>query len=293
MNANPPRRDWFFPIEEAPVFATVTRHGKACDVTVPHRKALVAADTGNIVGIVGAGYKVFTNQQAVTLCHKFCLEAFPDTTPAEWTFVEGHGPGTRSWAAMDIHHRAHAMNLWDNGGHSEIFTPFVRITNSYNGSRALRIDVGFLRKHCSNGVIFEQEAATLTVPHTRQGIHSLKVARPFAGMAALSEEFRETRLSGYFEEIGENAYAAFNTMTDAIAIHGHDIIDLVANYPDGIRLSQLMELVIERFGKTATFHSGSAMGIDLDGLLRFLEARDKVRIANGLLCPLSSQVREY
>jgi hypothetical protein len=35
----------------------------------------------------------------VTLCHKFCLEAFLDTTPAEWTFVEGHGLGTRSWAA--------------------------------------------------------------------------------------------------------------------------------------------------------------------------------------------------
>jgi len=93
-------------------------------------------------------------------------------------------------------------------------------------------------------------------------IHSLKVARPFAGMAALSEEFRktlagvrsvgitpvearklvrlvtgwpqlpekpspwesaeqakldadlETRLNGYFRELGENAYAAFNTMTD-------------------------------------------------------------------------------
>jgi hypothetical protein len=97
----------------------------ARNVTVPHKKTLVAADTGHFVGIVGAGYKVFTNEQAVTLCHKFCLEAFPDTTPAEWTFVEGHGPGTRSWAAMDIHHRAHAMNLWGNeGGASEIFTPF-------------------------------------------------------------------------------------------------------------------------------------------------------------------------
>lgn len=262
MRRNSPRADWFFPIEEAPVLVTVTHKGVARDVRVPHKKALIAADTGDIVGIVGAGYKVFTNQQAVTLCHKFCLEAFPDTTPAEWTFVEGHGPGTRSWAAMDIHHRAHAMNLWGNGGPSETFTPFVRITNSYNGSRALRIDVGFLREHCSNGVIFEQEAATLTVPHTRQGIHSLKVARPFAGMAELSEEFRKTlagvrsvaitpveasglvrlvtgwpqlpekpspwendeqakldadlegRLSGYFQELGENAYAAFNTMTD-------------------------------------------------------------------------------
>lgn len=92
-----------------------------------------------IVGIVGAGYKVFTNQQAVTLCHKFCLEAFPDTTPAEWAFVEGHGSGTRSWAAIDIHHRSHAMNLMCNGDPSEIF-PFVRITKSYNGSRALQID---------------------------------------------------------------------------------------------------------------------------------------------------------
>jgi hypothetical protein len=263
MNLNPSRADWFFSIEEAPVFASVTRNGKNRDVRVPHKKALVAADTGDVVGIVGAGYKVFTNQQAVTLCRKFCLEAFPDTKPAEWTFVEGHGPGTRSWAAMDIHHSSHAMNLWGNdGGPSEIFTPFVRITNSYNGSRALRIDVGFLREHCSNGVIFEQEAATLTVPHTRQGIHSLKVARPFAGMSALREDFTktltsiravavapdeaqqlvrhvtgwpdlpedpkswerdeqakldadlETRLSGYFNELGENAHAAFNTMTD-------------------------------------------------------------------------------
>jgi hypothetical protein len=262
MNHHHSRTDWFFPIEEAPVLVTVTRKGVARDVRVPHKKALIAADTGDIVGIVGAGYQIFTNQQAVSLCHRFCLEAFSDTTASEWTFVEGHGPGTRSWAAMDIHHRAHAMNLMGNGGPSETFTPFVRITNSYNGTRALRIDVGFLRVHCSNGVIFEQEAATLTVPHTRQGIHSLKVARPFAGMAALSEEFRktlaavrsvgvtpeqgrtlvrqvtgwpqlsekpspwendeqakldadlETRLSGYFEEIGGNAYAAFNTMTD-------------------------------------------------------------------------------
>lgn len=263
MNLNPQRSDWFFPIKEAPVFASVTRSGKLLNVRVPHKKALVAADTGDIVGIVGAGYKVFTNQQAVDLCHKFCLEAFPDTKPVEWVYVEGHGPGTRSWTAMDIHHQAHAMNLWDNeGGASETFTPFVRITNSYNGSRALRIDVGFLRKHCSNGVIFEQDAATLTVPHTRQGIHSLKVAHPFAGMSALCKEFGKTladvravavtpdearqlvrqvtgwpklqenpqpweseeqkkldtdlesRLNGYFSELGENAYAAFNTMTD-------------------------------------------------------------------------------
>jgi hypothetical protein len=265
MTTIPTRRNWFFPIEEAPVHATVTHNGVARDVHLPHRKALVAGDTGEVIGVVGAGYKIFTNDQAVNLCHKFCLEAFPDTKATEWHFVDGHGPATRSWTAMDIHHQSHAMNLMGNGGPSETFTPFVRITNSYNGTRALRIDVGFLREHCSNGVIFEQEAATLTVPHTRQGILSLKVARPFEGMADLREKFRNTlagirgvaiglddarrivrtvigwpklpddakdwekidqsaldddlnaRLDGYFLELGENAYAAFNTMTDLAA----------------------------------------------------------------------------
>jgi hypothetical protein len=48
MHLNPHRRDWFFPIEEAPVFTTVTRNGKALDVRVPHKKALIAADSGDI-----------------------------------------------------------------------------------------------------------------------------------------------------------------------------------------------------------------------------------------------------
>ena len=80
---------------------------------------------------------------------------------------------------------------------------------------------------------------------------------------------------------------------DAIAIHGHDIIDLVATYPDGIRLSQLMEVVNEKFGKSVTFHTCSAAGMDLDGLLHFLEARDKVRITSGIVYPGGSPACEH
>lgn len=85
------------------------------------------------------------------------------------------------------------MNIYDiQGVPSEIYTPLARITNSYNGSRALRIAVVFVRTHCGNGVIFEEEAATVSVPHTRQGIHSIKITSPFKGMEALCEKFRET-----------------------------------------------------------------------------------------------------
>lgn len=48
MNLNPLRREWFFAIEETPVLVTVNHKGVARNVTVPHKKALVAADTGDI-----------------------------------------------------------------------------------------------------------------------------------------------------------------------------------------------------------------------------------------------------
>ncbi len=74
-------------------------------------------------------------------------------------------------------------------------------------------------------------------------------------------------------------------MTGAISIHEHDIIDIMATYPDGIRLSQLMDIVDERYGKSVTFHTGSSTGMDLDGMLRYLESQDKVWITNGVVYP--------
>ncbi len=72
-------------------------------------------------------------------------------------------------------------------------------------------------------------------------------------------------------------------MTAPVAVHGHEIIDLVSSHPEGIRLSQLAETVVKRFGSGATFHTCSALGMDLDALLSFLETRDKVRISNGVV----------
>ncbi len=62
MNLNPPRRDWFFPIGEGAVLAAVTCNGAARNVTVPHKKALIAADTGDNLVIIGAGSKVFSTR---------------------------------------------------------------------------------------------------------------------------------------------------------------------------------------------------------------------------------------
>ena len=54
-----------------------------------------------------------------------------------------------------------------------------------------------------------------------------------------------------------------------------------------------MELVGERYGRHVTVHTCSAMGVDLDGLLAFLEDRDKVRIKSGVVYPGGSPACEH
>ena len=74
-------------------------------------------------------------------------------------------------------------------------------------------------------------------------------------------------------------------MYSPIVIDRHEITEIVSTFPDGIRLSQLAEKVAVRFGKSATFHTGSTFGMDLDALLATLEARAKLRIIRGVVYP--------
>lgn len=74
-------------------------------------------------------------------------------------------------------------------------------------------------------------------------------------------------------------------MTEAPTIHGHDIIDLVASHAEGIRISELAGIVATRYGSAVTFHTCSAEGMNLDELLAFLDARDKVRLEGDRVHP--------
>ncbi len=74
-------------------------------------------------------------------------------------------------------------------------------------------------------------------------------------------------------------------MLSPVVIDRNEILEIVSTFPDGIRLSQLVENVADRFGKSATFHTGSRLGMDLDALLASLESREKVRIIRGVVYP--------
>ena len=253
--------EWLFDVEKAPLFASIMDgNGKSRQVPAANRIAIVDRVSGDVVGVVSRGYRLFTNRDALALSLRFCREAFPDTSADEWEFRQAHGPESRSWVAMDLFHRSFSINV--GRLFTESFTPFVRVTNSYNASRAVRLDVGFMRGLCSNGMIFTEEAAKILASHTDEGIRRLQFSRPFDGMAELVKQFEDAvsdvrsidvtpeqgaeitrrvirwpslpkdptpaqmddqwqldadlaqRRDRYFGELGANAYAVFNIVTD-------------------------------------------------------------------------------
>jgi len=59
-------------------------------------------------------------------------------------------------------------------------------------------------------------------------------------------------------------------------IHGHEIMALVAKYPEGIATGTLTDKVAQEFGADARFFTCSAENLSLQELVTFLGERDKV-----------------
>jgi hypothetical protein len=259
-------QDLLFGVDQVPVEAVIGTNVHTRRITIPGKKALVNQHSGQVLGVVSRDYRVVTNQEAVDLAREACRIAFPGVSPMEWEAKRASAPRTLSFAHIDLMHRTHVLNYWDNEiKKDDPFTPFLRVTNSFNGARALRFDIGFMRKHCSNGVIFEEEVATIKASHSKEALDQLKIEiqsrslpkmweefshfltriRGLAmdigqstlalnsvlrlpapkpddkparhqGLNALSADFT-SRLTSYRKELGPNAYAVFNTLTDIAA----------------------------------------------------------------------------
>ena len=147
--------DVLFPVEELAVFATPRAgHGEG-RIPIHGRKAIVNTDTGKVLGVVGRDYRLVTNRQALEMARQCCGAVFPDTRPAEWDVGTADAPATGSYCRIDLTHNSAALDftLVAPDDKPEAFGPFIRVTNSYNGLRALAFDIGLNRKVCRNGLI--------------------------------------------------------------------------------------------------------------------------------------------
>ncbi len=153
-----------FPVAEVGVFAE-TEPGLL--ERVSGRKAIVNTDSRRILSVVSDRYRVLDNHTALELARRCCIKAFPTTAPAHWEVVEVEAPQTGSYCRIDLRHSGTVLQEdWAfGGGKTDLYEPFLRVTNSYNRTRAFSIRLGVLRCACSNGQLYYHDSLRIAVAH--------------------------------------------------------------------------------------------------------------------------------
>lgn len=59
------------------------------------------------------------------------------------------------------------------------------------------------------------------------------------------------------------------------SIHGHQVMELLLEHPEGLTRGQLSTAIADRFGSDARFHTCSREGMTIGELIDFLEQRGK------------------
>lgn len=136
------------------------------------KKAIVNVATSRVLGIVSRDYRLVTNKQALEWAYECCVTVFPQTKPAEWDVSTTDAPSTAGHCRIDLAHRTAALDFGDvrPGKRPDAFGPFIRVTNSYNGLRALSFDIGFYRKVCRNGLIAPETLVQFRFAHGRRDL---------------------------------------------------------------------------------------------------------------------------
>jgi hypothetical protein len=90
--------DVLFPVEEHPVFVSVAEKAGERRLAVSDKKAIVNHTTHRVLGIVGRGYRLVSNREALDLAYKCCRTVFPETKPGEWEVQAIDAPSTAGYA---------------------------------------------------------------------------------------------------------------------------------------------------------------------------------------------------
>ena len=147
-----------FPVEERPIFTEERKK-------IPGYKAIVEKVTGRPLSVVSEHYRLVRNKEAYDLADYVVKEIFEGKTLKDFVCYNIYMPQSMASCRIDLIIPNNFNNLFGNV--RESWTPFVRISNSYNKTLALKYEIGFCRWICKNGVIFGQKGISFSVTHNR------------------------------------------------------------------------------------------------------------------------------
>ncbi|MGJ8653043.1 MAG: DUF932 domain-containing protein [Opitutaceae bacterium] len=159
---------------------------------IPRYRAVVRKDRNDrndrneVLSIVSLQYELLLNSKAIEMGKAAFNSLFPDTAPENFKIYDIKTTRSGSACAIDLIDPAWRTDVWEQ----ETWLPFLRVSNSYNRSRALTFDFGFVRKLCENGMIFNKKTVRAKYTHTRGNLDIDFASNPeFRGLKSLEQEF--------------------------------------------------------------------------------------------------------
>jgi len=143
-------KDVLFPVEMQSILREAAAEGRPPSPPVPVKDwcAVVDVERGYVFTVVTGNYRLVTNEEALA-CGKVASTRLFGSVDVERDMKVFNviTPSTRSSCYVDVIHREYRVNLWKK----EVYLPYLRVTNSYNKTKALHFDLGFARELCDNG----------------------------------------------------------------------------------------------------------------------------------------------
>ncbi len=188
--------DVLFPVELSPIFieqqtgGTLFNPNDHCEFQpVSGFKAVVARDNDHVFSVVAQNYRLITNEEALDLGRVCFEQVFNLLNVKDMMVFNITMPKTRSFCHVDFVHPKARHDYFDN----DPWTPYLRVTNSYNRMFALNFDVGFCRGICKNGIIFGKKNIEFKFYHSRSATDPVVKFKLSAGeLATLETQFIES-----------------------------------------------------------------------------------------------------
>ena len=252
-----------YPVEQQPVYLE-SRYGNG--KRIPGYYAIVDVERENTLAVVTERYQLISNKEAFELADLIIRGVFAGRTLDDFVCHNVRVSKSRGSCIIDLIIPNNYKVLF--GDENESWTPFLRITNSYNRNSVLRYEIGFCRWICLNGCIFGQKGFTISIRHDDldyygnyeeiikearlkmgdidsiwqtiinrlNALRNIEISRMMVlplfckifnvhfdkdkltpgqvqSLAVRTEQILNSAKE-YFEEMGSNAYALFNVMTD-------------------------------------------------------------------------------
>lgn len=227
---------------------------------VPGKQAVIDSETDNVLGVVSTGYRLVTNREACAYARKCAAAAFPNTKEDEWEILVADAPRSKCYCHIDLYHKTGKLDfdyvmVGTREDVPDVYGPYVRVTNSYNGQRALKFTIGCYRKTCQNGLTAASDLVSFSFAHTKDSIKSdIKFKVAHYKIQRMRDDFKE-----YFDvlhkyqinrEDGTRLIKAVLAIRMPKSVREENGTKLTAVYQDWFKLDGYIDSLYTRYANT-------------------------------------------